>query len=155
MSTAYTTAQAVRYEAGLQTNPDIVDTTINGYIVRAHSIVESYISAAYSLPSVQVGAPGFAGSQAEGLLKGAETLIAAGYLMFTEYGTEGLDTDKDGQRMIREGELLLQRLTDEKRPLRLVDSNGLEFPRVSASSSGGLTASNLRSAPIFSVGDRF
>ena len=133
----YSTTQAVRSEAWFEKNPNVLEPTIAAYLSQATWIVQSYVSAVYKLNNLKPGALNFAGSQAEGVLKRAEELFAAGYLLMKEYWLQALATDKDGQRKIQEAEKLLQRLIDWKHPLRLIDSEWNEFERIASNSSRG------------------
>lgn len=137
---SYTSTARVRTEAGFDGNPNVTDEMIDAYLVQSHGIVQSYVAAVYVLGNFSDSNPAFAGSQAEGVLKRAEELIAAGYILLKEYGSEGLNTDKDGQKKIAEGEKLLQRMADPKNPLRLVDGNGNEFQRISKAVAGKIVA---------------
>ena len=45
----YTTATKVRAEAGFEGNPNISEDTIEKYLIQAHGIVQSYVSAVYKI----------------------------------------------------------------------------------------------------------
>lgn len=62
----FTTADKVRSESGFTNNPNISDTTINGYIDRANGVVLSYVGARYLITAL-TGSK-FTGSQAEKFL---------------------------------------------------------------------------------------
>ena len=153
---SYTSTARVRTEAGFDGNPNVSDDMIDAYLVQSHGIVQSYVAAVYVLGNFSDSNPNFVGSQAEGVLKRAEELIAAGYVLLKEYGSEGLNTDKDGQKKIAEGEKLLQRLAQKDNPLRLVDSLGNEFSRVPKAVAGKIVAKGAEAGEnTFSVKMKF
>lgn len=130
MPARYTDVASVRSEAWFERNPNVLDATIESYLIQAHWIVQSYISAVYILTNLQPGVSLFDNSQAASLLKRAEELFAAGYLQMKEYWLQALWTERDWQRKIAEAEKLLQRLLDWKNPLRLVNTSWQEFERI-------------------------
>lgn len=138
---AYTTATQVRNEAWFEGNTNVLESLVDKMLLQAHGVVQSYLSAAYNVTDF-AGAL-FTGSQAEGMLARAEELIGAWFLLIKQYWLEGIGTEADWYKKKAEGENLLKSLLDPKRPLRLLNVNGVEFTRVSASPSGWLYASGV------------
>lgn len=112
------TANDVRLEAGFVGNSNVLNETIEKYIVMSHSIVVSNISSRYD--TTTLAGENFEGSQAFEYLKTAEILIAAGMLLSKEYGNEALNTDKEGERRIKSGKDMLLQLHDKEMPVFLI-----------------------------------
>ncbi len=151
---SYSTVDRVRSESGFDGNLNIKSSMIETYLEQANGIVKSYVASVYDIS--EFTGEKFTGSQGEKLLKRAEELIASGYLLIKQYGADSVDTDKDGYEKVKEGEGLLQRLTDKDHPLRLMNTDNTEFSRVSKSTAGTIVASGATSGEnIFSVDDTY
>lgn len=88
----YTTAEAVRMEAGLMGNEYVTNGYITQRIEEAQSEVDSSLSiAGYVLPLVDVPS----------VIENATKLLAAGYILSADYGPEFEGTVKDGQLKIK------------------------------------------------------
>lgn len=137
VSTVYASTTRVRDEAGLTGNTNILDTKIDGYIVQAHSIVLWYLNAAYTSTLFTTDNAKFVWSQAQDYLTRAEELIAAGYLLWKEFGVNDLDeTKKEWIKKVNEWKWLLQLLSDKNNPISLSDSDGTNFERKSIANAG-------------------
>lgn len=134
----YATTKRIRTESGFDGNLNIPDTMIETYLKQSHGIVQSYVAGVYDIS--QMTGEKFTGSQAENILKRAEELIASGYLLIKEYGADSPDSHKDGYDKVEEGESLLQRLSNKDHPLRLMNTDGSEFTRVSKGTAGTVVA---------------
>ena len=142
-SNAYVTVQAVREEAGLQNNPHIVDHFILSKIVKAQSEVNASLAiAGYTLPLTSV----------PGIVENATLLIAAGYLLLTEYGPENSGTNKEGNQKLAEGRKLLLKL--EGGGQTLVDDSGNSINR-SNKIAGYPDGTNSSHGPMFRITDKF
>ena len=142
----YVSTASVRSEAGLDGNTDIIDTKIDRYITQAHARVQSFAAAVYDITLLTTANADFVQSQAESVLVRAEELIAAWYLLASEFGTNDFDdTKKEWLKKVAEWERILMSLYDEKKPLILLDVNGEEFTRKPASNAGTMTLSNTGS----------
>lgn len=108
----FSDAEAVRREAGLQANKYISNAFIYKRLIEAESEVNaSLILANYVLPISYV--PAF--------LKNATELLAAGYVLTTDYGSEHEGTNKDGNAKIKQAREILMRI--EKGELQLLDES--------------------------------
>jgi hypothetical protein len=149
----FTTVERVRSEAGFDANSLVTDATIQEYLDQGHAIVLGVVAGVYSVSSL--AGVLFTGSHAEDYLKRAEELIAAGYLLQKDYGSQEFDTDKDGIRKFQEGMDRLTALTEEP-PVRLLDVNNDEFTRVSPTIAGSPVAGiSSSSTAKFSVDDTY
>jgi len=90
----YVSTTRVRAEAGFTGNTNVTDTSIDVYISQAHAIVQSFIAASYDITKFTSANADFVGSHAEGYVERAEELIAAGYLLMKEFGTDDFDAGK-------------------------------------------------------------
>lgn len=133
----FSTTLQVRREAGFYGNPNVSDEQIDTIRKQAFDTVRGIIAGRYSIANLVPGGTGFDGSQAAGLLERAEILIAGGYLLGQEFGNEQMGEDYDSARKIKEGKDILMQLFDSKAPTRLIDANGVEFPRVSIATDSG------------------
>jgi hypothetical protein len=147
------TANDVRLEAGFVGNANVLNETIEKYVVMAHSIVVSNIASRYDT-TLLTGA-NFTDSQAFEYLKTAEILIAAGLLLQKEFGDEALNTDKEGTKRIEQGKNMLLQMHDKSTPVYLIGNDGVEFSRKSVSTAGTIAAPAFKSGEaFFSVGMR-
>lgn len=158
MTTTYTTTEKIRDEAGFKNNPHIIDTSIDIQRIRAYGVINSYVRSRYSLPSISDA--NFVDSDAHVLLSSIELILGAGYLLVNEYGREGLNTDKDGYRRIKDSEQMLADIRDNKIALFLKD--GSLMPSVESQNSVTGTARSFPGTSVdpayerrFSVGDKF
>ena len=119
---SYTTNTEVLKEAGLQYNTYIISADVDKYRTEAYAIIRSYISGRYNLSSFVLN---FSGSDAESILKRIEELMAAGFLLTKEYGTNDVPNDEDGINKITRAEEMLKMIQDGK--IKLLDTNGTEF----------------------------
>lgn len=131
MTTTYTTTAEIREEAGFKNNPHIIDTSIDIQRIRAFGVVNSYVRSRYKLPAISDA--NFVGSDSAILLASIERVLAGGYLLITEYGAEGKNSDKDGYRRVSDAEKLLADIRDNKIALFLLD--GSLMPSVEAQNS--------------------
>lgn len=150
----YSTIARVRQETGFVGNQNISDTYLQSYLDRATSIVKGWVANRYVLTAL-AGAT-FTGSQAEATLKGAEELLASGYLLIAEYGAE-VDGDKNGYKKVEQAEKMLKQIADGT--IKLVDTTGVVFLEVSANSSFGAPVTPMPSLDVsprkFSVDTKY
>lgn len=152
----FTTIAAVRSEAWFEGNPSVADDLIESYLTQGHSVVLSYVAGAYNINDFTSSNAEFVDSQAEGLLKRAEELISAWYLLIKLYWNEGQWSDFDGVKKKAEGEKLLIWLTAQKNPLRLISKSGVEFTRVwNATAWSIVSGQSTTSEATFSLGMNF
>lgn len=153
---AYTTTAAVRTESGFEGNTHVPDTMIDGYLEKAHAVVQGHLAAVYDITQFVSGSL-FTDSQAEDYLQRAELLIASGFLLIKQYGGEVQDdVDSDGQERVDEGIEMLKMLADPEFPVRLIDINGDEFKRKTIKTAGKMVAGGANSGDnIFSVTDTY
>jgi len=149
----YVSTSRVRAEAGLTGNSNITDTTIDVYIEQAHSIVQGMVSSVYEITNLTQANADFIDSHAEWYLARAEELIAAGYILLKEFGTNDFDeTKKEGTKKVREGEALLTKLSDDEKPVNLLDINWNKFATVAKKRSGVMVAGGATTGEnIFSI----
>lgn len=82
----YSTSTDIRNDAGFAYNTNILDADIDTQRIRAYALINSYISARYSIPSLSDS--NFTGSNGALLLQSIEILLGGGYLLIKEYGPE-------------------------------------------------------------------
>lgn len=87
----YASVENIRFEAGFANNTNITDSTIDRFRQRAERIIDGYLFEDCVTP-FQVPIPP--------LIEECATLLAAGYLMISEYGESATGTDKDGKALI-------------------------------------------------------
>ena len=121
--TTYATNTQVRDEAGFTYNTDITDSQIEAARVRAFSLINSKIGARYSLPISDNSC--YATSPAKDMLANIELLLAAGYLLITEYGNEAVGTDKEGSKKVSIAEGMINDIVAGM--LLLLCADGSEF----------------------------
>lgn len=132
---AYTTTAKIRQEAGFQSNTNVADATITQYQTRAFNLVKSYASARYDIS--QFTGSLFTGSQAESVLEQCELLLAAGYLISSQFQGQPRG-ENDGKAKVDEAKAILKQITTGE--LRLLDTNGSEFTSGGKSQEQGGTA---------------
>lgn len=157
---AYTTVAMVRQEAGFQNNPNVTDPVITQYQTRAYNLVRSFVSGRYDI--TLFSGSGFTGSQAESVLSQAELLIAAGYLISSEFQGQPRG-DSEGKQKVADGMAILKQIASGE--LRLVDAAGAPFPSGSVPLNQGGTAEYTAPPQLdpeltsierkFSAGDRY
>lgn len=89
----YADIDNIRFEAGFSNNQNVTDSTIDRFRQRAERIIDGYLFEDCVTP-FQVPVPP--------LIEEAATLLAAGYLMISEYGESATGTDKDGKALIHQ-----------------------------------------------------
>lgn len=148
----YTTTDNVRSEAGFNQNANITDAEISRYITQAHAEVVGMVGGVYLTTNLDISNTKFNGSQAHEYLRRSEELMAAGYLLWRQYGAQGIGKDSNGNELVAEGRALIQALYRDTggAPARLFDTDGAEFERVDASTSGLPTVNTARD-PIFKI----
>lgn len=149
----YTTSAKVRSEAGFDGNYNIHEPVIERYLEQAEAYVKSFIAGRYALASLTTN---FTGSQAETTLSRITELLAAGFLLQKEYGSDAQDTDKDGYKKQEEALAMLKDITTGT--LKLIDSLGNEYPNYSSASHSSIahTIPTLEDSPRrFSMGQKF
>ena len=129
---AYTTVAKIRQEAGFQSNSNVADATITQYQTRAFNLVKSYAAARYAIS--QFTGSLFSGSQAESVLEQCELLLAAGYLISSEFQGQPR-AENDGKIKIDEAKAILKQIASGE--LRLLDVNGSEFSSAGVSQEQG------------------
>ncbi len=139
---AYTTTAKIRHESGFQSNTNVADATITQYQTRAYNLVLSYAASRYDI-SQFTGAL-FSGSQAESVLEQCELLLAAGYLISSEFQGQPRG-EAEGKNKVDEAKAILKQIATGE--LRLLDVNGSEF------SSGGVPQEQ-GGAPEYTAPDR-
>lgn len=119
---AYTTLAKIRQEAGFQSNANVLDATITQYQTRAYNMVRSFVAGRYDL-TLLTGSL-FSGSQAESVLEQCELLLAAGYLMLSQFQGQPLGEAKGKEKVDAAMAMLKQIQTGE---LRLLDTTSTVF----------------------------
>mgnify|MGYP000921627428 CR=1 FL=1 len=156
----YSTEAKIRQEAGFQSNNNVTSTTVTQYQTRAYNLVRSYVAGRYDLS--QLAGSNFTGSQAESVLEQCELLLAAGYLISSEFQGQPRG-ENEGKGKIADAMSILKQITAGE--LRLVGVDGSEFTSggVAQEQSGApeytaptrLNANPESSEKSFSVNDRF
>ncbi len=148
----YSTVAEIRDESWLMNNTYITDPKIEVYRNRAYSIIQSSLASIYDLSVLVSGNAEFANSPAQWVLKNAEILLAAWYLMMKWYGTDWLGSqDSEARDKINEAYSILNSLTSQK--TRLFRNDLQEFAK-QGNKQLGPTVSTISTAPIFSVWSR-
>lgn len=141
----YCTTEDVRVQSGFTRCELIPDQHIRDYRDQAESEVDGKLSRVYTLPLSEVPL----------VITNATKLLAAGYLLFQEYGPEiSEDISKMGQSYIREAHRILNALI--KGAMTLVDSSGAEMARASSSMSAYsnvYTSDTQDKGEMFNLGD--
>ena len=95
----FSTVKAIRKDAGLEFNTNIVDETIEGYQKEAYAVIISSVAARYRLDSIStlvIADPGYL------MLQNVERLIAAGMILNKEFpGDETEDNSKGNEKIDR------------------------------------------------------
>lgn len=118
----YSTEAKIRQEAGFQSNDNVSSTVVVQYQTRAYNLVRSYVSGRYNI--TQFTGSNFTGSQAESVLEQCELLIAAGYLISSEFQGQPKG-DSEGKQKVADGISILKQIATGE--LRLVGVDGSEF----------------------------
>ena len=143
----YATTDEVRAEAGLNGNRWIKDSFIYDKLVYAESEVDtSLLIGKYTLPL----------STIPGNVRHATILLAAGYLLTTDYGPEHSGTNKDGEHKIAMARKILAKF--EAGQGRLVDETGAVISTGSAMNGypdSTAETSSPSEARVFSMNDTF
>lgn len=148
----YSTSTEIRNDAGFMYNTDVLDADIDTQRTRAYALINSYISARYSIPSLSDS--NFTGSNGALLLQSIEILLGGGYLLIKEYGPEGRDTDKDGYRRTESAMEMLKEIQEGK--LLLFGNDGAILPSaLTANTSGTIRGYIPDTDPYFSTTDKF
>jgi len=121
----YCSIHDIREEAGFLDNNYIDDGRINALRLQAEAEVKASIGSVYALP---LKAP-------NEVVRTITKLLAAGWLMYQEYGVEASGTSKDGTDKIKQARSMLDAIRNHT--LRLFDENDVELERAPASVSGG------------------
>ncbi len=155
----YSTEAKIRQEAGFQSNDNVESATVVQYQTRAFNLVRSYVSGRYSI--TQFTGSNFTGSQAESVLEQCELLIAAGYLISSEFQGQPRG-ENEGKGKVADGLSILKQVATGE--LRLIGVDGAEFSAEVAQEQSGapeytapsrLNADPLHAERNFSVNDRF
>lgn len=148
MDPKYTTQAEARTESGILDNTYITDTYVTNEVIRAEAIIDSMLSGRYKIPldsnATRANSPG------KNLLNRIATVLSAAYVLQTAYGTESLDTDKDGYRKEKYAMDMLNQLVDGT--MKLLGSDGKVLDPVSAGDSG---KNNISGYPRNSDGRKF
>lgn len=112
-SLRYATIYAIRKHAGLHGNPRYSDSRLETKRKQAENEIDSVLAARYVLPLTEV--PALLGQICE--------LLAAGYIDYEEFGSEG-----EGVKWLAEARSLLKGIADGKR--LLIGADGTELTRV-------------------------
>ena len=101
----------IREEAGFEENPYISDGRIHTLRLMAESEVKGYLAGGYTLPL----------SEVPEIVRIATKLIAAGWLLWQEFGIDPEDAGRDGRAKIEEGRNILKGISENK--IILMDSS--------------------------------
>lgn len=93
----YTTTSAIRVEAGIQNNPYISDSFVNKKRAEAQDYINGKLSGTYTVPFTEVPPQ----------ITRITELLAAGYILKTEYGSQLVGSNADGQSKIDEANTML------------------------------------------------
>ena len=116
----YCSVYDIREEAGFVNNPYIGDGRIHAKRLAAEAEVKSSVAAIYSLPL-----------SAECEIVGVITkTLAAGWLMWAEYGEEASGTSKDGMAKVEEARSMLKAIRNGSLPL--LDASDSEPSKISS-----------------------
>ncbi len=113
--THYCSIYDIREESGFLDNAYISDGRIDALRIQAEAEVDSYVGSVYALPL----------KKHSELLRLTTKLLAAGMLMFQEYGEEASGTSKDGKAKIQQAEEILKKIAN--REIKLLDENKVEL----------------------------
>lgn len=118
-SGAYATVDEVRNFSGFRGNNAILDEHFQELIDDAENTINGYIGKIYTLPLASV----------PGLIRQLCWYLAGGNMLLKEYGAEGLDTQRDGEKWIRFAKDILQKIAEGD--IGLFDSDGSELAKIS------------------------
>ncbi len=121
----YCSVYDIREEAGFLDNPYISDGRIHLYRLAAESEVKGSIAAVYALPL----------SEVPDIIKEATIMLAAGRLLYKEYGSDTEGLAKNGIEKIKEGRGILKAIRDGN--LILWDSNDEELELINETNISG------------------
>lgn len=116
-SLRYCSLYAIAHQAGLTNNPYITDGMLETYRKRAENEVRSIIMTRYILPLPEVPA----------IIENATTLLAAGYMDYKEFGSEG-----EGVKWLGEARGILNSIKNGTQ--RLIGADETELPYHTTSS---------------------
>jgi hypothetical protein len=111
-SKRYASIYAIRKKAGIADNPFYSDAHVERKRKQAENEVNSVIFHTYTLPL----------SEVPPIVQQITELLAAGYIMYEEFGSEG-----DGGKMLGEARALIKAIKDGRQ--RLLASDGTELER--------------------------
>lgn len=120
-SDRYCSIYDIKAEAGLIDNPYISGVRLENLRVRAEGEVKASLFKKYALPLSEIPV----------IIKTATKLMAAGWLLYQEYGAEADGTSKDGIDKVKQGRSILKQIRNGTVILLNSDDEVLE-----ASSSG-------------------
>lgn len=121
----YCSIYDIREESGFLDNDYIDDGRIDSLRLQAEAEVKASIGSVYKLPL----------SANSEVVRTITKLLAAGWLMWQEYGAEASGTSKDGIAKVEQARSMLKAIRENR--LRLFDENDIELIRASTSISGG------------------
>lgn len=113
----YCSVYDIREEAGFQDNPYISDGRIHALRLQTESEVKGSVGSRYTLPL----------SEIPEVVRLATKLIATGWLLHQEYGTDVEGTAKDGIAKVKEGRSLLKSIRNGG--MILLDSDDAELAK--------------------------
>ncbi len=123
--TRYCSIYDIREESGFLDNDYIDDGRIDNLRLQAEAEVKASIGSVYKLPL----------SANSEVIRTITKLLAAGWLMWQEYGSEASGTSKDGIAKVEQARSMLKAIRENR--LKLFDENDVELARASDSISGG------------------
>jgi len=115
----YTDVATIRAASGFNIDTNITDETIERYIGQADSVIDIYISDAYTLPLASVPE----------IIQMLSEYITIAILNTNEYGEESQDSDKGWQKRMDFAMSLLEKI--QKRKLKLKGDDGTELATTS------------------------
>ncbi|MEE9117846.1 MAG: hypothetical protein V3U02_04525 [Calditrichia bacterium] len=108
----------------MEGNDNYESSKVTRYREEAQAEIKGNISLYYKLSTLEVN---FDNSQASGLLRRIEILLAAGWVLIESFGTESQDTSNDGKAKIDLAHALLDKIAMGE--TKLFDSNNVEYAK--------------------------
>jgi len=132
----YATTDQVRQSAWFEGNLNVTDSYIDDAREEAYGVVNGYVGLRYVMPLTWLS------GESNNLLRHIERLYASGRILLDEYGFEGRDADKNGEKRLGEAKELLDAIS--KGETKLTNAEGEEMPRNNGVSSTNTSYSDMR-----------
>lgn len=145
----YATVEQIRSEAGISNNQWITDVDVDGRRIEAQSYINSKLASIYTVPFTTISPT----------IRHITELLAAGYILTTEWGQGSVGTTDIGEKKIQEAKDMLDEIVAGTSPILGEDGSMI----VDNSKVGGWPNSTTKDAEvedggsprIFRIGDEY